>query len=60
MYRWGLYHGDELLEAARQIYFDRFQRLLLTNAQTNLVNRARRAARNSRSRAPTTPPPTIR
>ncbi len=37
MYRWGLYHGDQLLEAARHIYFDRFQRLLLTNTQTNLV-----------------------
>ena len=37
MYRWGLYHGDSLLEAARRIYFDRFQRLLLTNTQTNIV-----------------------
>jgi type VI secretion system protein ImpL len=37
MYRWGLYHGDQMLEAARHIYFDRFQRLLLTNTQTNLV-----------------------
>ena len=37
MYRWGLYHGDQLREAARHIYFDRFQRLLLTNTQTNLV-----------------------
>lgn len=37
MYRWGLYHGNEVLDAARQIYFDRFQRLLLTNTQTNIV-----------------------
>ena len=37
MYRWGVYHGDQLLEAARHIYFDRFQRLLLANTQSNLV-----------------------
>ncbi|MGB0122907.1 MAG: type VI secretion system membrane subunit TssM [Silvibacterium sp.] len=37
MYRWGLYHGDQVLDAARQIYFDRFQRLLLTNTQSNLL-----------------------
>ncbi len=37
MYRWGLYHGNNLLEAARRIYFDRFQRLLLTNTQANIV-----------------------
>lgn len=37
MYRWGLYHGDAMLEAARHLYFDRFQRLLLTNTQTNMV-----------------------
>lgn len=37
MYRWGLYHGNDLLEASRRIYFDRFQRLLLTNTQSNLV-----------------------
>ncbi len=37
MYRWGLYHGDDVLDAARQIYFDRFRRLLLTNTQTNMV-----------------------
>jgi type VI secretion system protein ImpL len=37
MYRWGLYHGDSLLEAARRIYFDRFQRLLLTNTQSNII-----------------------
>jgi type VI secretion system protein ImpL len=37
MYRWGLYHGNDLLEAGRRIYFDRFQRLLLTNTQSNIV-----------------------
>nr|WP_252263551.1 ImcF-related family protein [Paracidobacterium acidisoli] len=37
MYRWGLYHGDAMLAAARALYFDRFRRLLLTNTQTNLV-----------------------
>lgn len=37
MYRWGLYHGNDLLDAARRIYFDRFQRLLLTNTQSNII-----------------------
>lgn len=37
MYRWGIYHGNDLLDAARRIYFDRFQRLLLTNTQSNIV-----------------------
>lgn len=37
MYRWGIYHGNDLLDAARRIYFDRFQRLLLTNTQNNIV-----------------------
>jgi len=37
-YRWGLYHGDDLLSPARQIYFDRFRALLLANTQANLVN----------------------
>jgi type VI secretion system protein ImpL len=37
MYRWGIYHGDQLLGAARQIYFARFQKLLLANTQANLV-----------------------
>ncbi len=37
MYRWGLYHGDSLLEGARRIYFDRFRRLLLSNTQANIV-----------------------
>lgn len=36
-YRWGLYHGNQLLTPARQLYFDRFRRLLLTNTQANLV-----------------------
>ena len=37
MYRWGIYHGDELLTAARRIYFDRFRTQLLNNTQANLV-----------------------
>lgn len=37
MYRWGLYHGDQMLQAAKRIYFDRFQKLLLANTQSNLV-----------------------
>ena len=37
MYRWGIYHGDSLLPAARRVYFDRFRRLLLDNTQTNLT-----------------------
>jgi type VI secretion system protein ImpL len=37
MYRWGLYHGGQLLDGARNIYFDRFRRLLLNNTQNNLV-----------------------
>lgn len=37
MYRWGLYHGNSLLEGARRIYFDRYRRLLLNNTQANLV-----------------------
>jgi type VI secretion system protein ImpL len=35
-YRFGLYHGADVLDAARRIYFDRFRRLLLTNTQANL------------------------
>jgi type VI secretion system protein ImpL len=38
MYRWGLYHGDSVLDGARRIYFDRFRRLLLANTQANLTN----------------------
>jgi type VI secretion system protein ImpL len=37
LYRFGIYHGNSLLDAARRIYFDRFRRLLLANTQTNLV-----------------------
>jgi type VI secretion system protein ImpL len=36
MYRFGLYHGADVLDGARRIYFDRFRRLLLTNTQANL------------------------
>ncbi len=37
-YRFGLYHGDSLLAAARRIYFDRFRTLMLANTQANLVS----------------------
>lgn len=37
MYRWGIYHGDQLLAGARATYFDRFRRQLLSNTQSNLV-----------------------
>jgi type VI secretion system protein ImpL len=37
-YRFGLYHGDALLGPARQIYFDHFRRLLLTNTQASLLS----------------------
>lgn len=37
MYRWGIYHGDQMLGAARQIYFERFRKLMLDNTQANLV-----------------------
>lgn len=37
-YRFGLYHGNQLLTPARQIYFDQFRRLLLLNTQANLVS----------------------
>jgi type VI secretion system protein ImpL len=36
MYRFGLYHGTDVLDGARRIYFDRFRRLLLNNTQANL------------------------
>ena len=36
-YRFGLYHGDSVLQAARRLYFDRFRQLLLANTQANLV-----------------------
>jgi hypothetical protein len=37
LYRLGLYHGNSVLEAARRIYFDRFETLMLANTQANLV-----------------------
>jgi type VI secretion system protein ImpL len=37
LYRLGLYHGNSVLDAARRIYFDRFQNLMLANTQANLV-----------------------
>jgi len=36
--RWGLYRGADLIEPARRIYFDRFQRLLLARTQTELIH----------------------
>ncbi|HEV2325748.1 MAG TPA: ImcF-related family protein [Terracidiphilus sp.] len=37
MYRWGLYHGDSALAAARRIYFERFRSQMLSNTQINLI-----------------------
>ncbi|MGB6134862.1 MAG: ImcF-related family protein [Acidobacteriaceae bacterium] len=37
LYRFGLYHGNSLLAAARRIYFDRFNKLVLANTQADLV-----------------------
>jgi type VI secretion system protein ImpL len=37
MYRFGLYHGESVLAAARRIYFDRFRGLMLSNTQADLV-----------------------
>ncbi|HEY1766933.1 MAG TPA: ImcF-related family protein [Terracidiphilus sp.] len=37
LYRFGLYHGNSVLDAARRIYFDRFRTLMLANTQANLV-----------------------
>lgn len=37
MDRWGLYQGHELIEPARRLYFDRFQRVLLARTQKNLA-----------------------
>lgn len=48
-YRFGLYHGDTLLEPARQIYFDHFRKLVLANTQANLVS--------AMSAVPATPQP---
>jgi type VI secretion system protein ImpL len=36
-YRWGLYSGDRLYQAAHDIYFDRFRQMLLQPAQTSLL-----------------------
>jgi len=37
-YRFGLYHGGQLIDRARQIYFDRFRPMLLAPAQANFVS----------------------
>ena len=37
MYRWGLYHGNSTLAAARRIYFERFRSQMLSNTQINLI-----------------------
>ncbi len=47
-YRWGLYQGNQILGPARQIYFQNFRHLLLTNTQSGLL-----AALNA---LPTAPP----
>lgn len=35
--RWGLYTGDELLDPARQIYFNRFNSLLFASSQSTIL-----------------------
>jgi type VI secretion system protein ImpL len=37
MFRWGLYRGHSLIAPARNVYFDRFERLLLARTQRNIV-----------------------
>jgi type VI secretion system protein ImpL len=37
MFRWGLYRGHSLTTPARNLYFDRFERLLLARTQRNIV-----------------------
>ena len=41
-YRWGLYHGRQLDEQARKVYFDRFRPMLLNPAQDGFLNTMRR------------------
>ena len=48
-YRWGLYHGDQMLAPARRSYFQHFRTLLLERTQNNLVQEL--------SALPSTPPP---
>ncbi len=36
-YRWGLYHGDQLLQPARATYFAHFRTLLLNRTQQQIV-----------------------
>jgi type VI secretion system protein ImpL len=48
-YRWGLYHGDQMLSPARRAYFQHFRTLLLERTQNNLVQEL--------SALPSTPPP---
>lgn len=40
--RWGLYTGDELLEPARKIYFNRFGSLLFASSQGLIMNSLQR------------------
>ena len=48
-YHWGLYSGDRILPAAREVYFRRFQQLLLNDLNSDLVGRLRAASANSDS-----------
>ncbi len=48
-YRWGLYHGDQMLAPARRSYFQHFRALLLERTQNNLVQEL--------SALPSAPPP---
>ena len=46
-YHWGLYSGERMLPTAREVYFRRFQQLLLNDLNGDLVARMRAGAGNS-------------
>jgi type VI secretion system protein ImpL len=40
-YKWGLYSGDRIHPTARTLYFENFQRLLLTSTQARIASKLR-------------------